>query len=66
MSDLAAVLFAAALGLILASLVAAAAGKIARREGASYPTAIRHAALAFAGSLTLAAAVAGALAAILS
>lgn len=64
MSDLAAVLFAAALVLIVASLAAAAAAKLARMEGATYPTAVKRAALTFAGTLTLAAAITGALAAL--
>ncbi|MFD5584206.1 hypothetical protein ACFWII_10445 [Streptomyces sp. NPDC127063] len=61
MSDLVTVVFAAALVVIVASLAAVAAAKLARMEGATYPTAVTRAALTFAGTLTLAAAVTGAL-----
>ncbi|MGW0948113.1 hypothetical protein ACWD4O_36940 [Streptomyces sp. NPDC002623] len=61
MSDLAAVLLTAAFVMNPALPVAAATGKLARLEGAGHPAAMRRAALAFAGSPTLVAAVTGAL-----
>ncbi|MFF8867501.1 hypothetical protein ACF08B_36250 [Streptomyces sp. NPDC015139] len=64
MPYLAAVLFAVALVVIVASLAAAAAAKLARMERASYPAAVKRAALTFAGTLTLAATLTGALAAL--
>ncbi|WP_103509673.1 hypothetical protein [Streptomyces sp. SM13] len=44
--------------LVIALLTAAGAGKIARLDGASYPTAFTRAAIAFAAVLTLAIAAA--------
>ncbi|MEU9237623.1 hypothetical protein [Streptomyces subrutilus] len=64
MSDLATVLLGAAVALVLAVLVAAAAGKLARLDGATYPAAILRAATAFASVATLTAAVTAALAAL--
>ncbi|MFF4422244.1 hypothetical protein ACFY04_15915 [Streptomyces sp. NPDC001549] len=66
MSGLTAVLFAIALVLIAALLVGAGAGKLARLDGATYPTAILHAAAAFTAVVTLAAAVTAALATVLA
>ncbi|MFF7982557.1 hypothetical protein ACFZDK_26090 [Streptomyces sp. NPDC007901] len=66
MSGLVVVLLVATLVVILALLVAAGAGKLARLGGATYPAALRQAATAFAAVLTLAAAVADALAAVLN
>ncbi|PRH76758.1 hypothetical protein C6N75_23900 [Streptomyces solincola] len=51
-----------ALVLLVALLAAAGAGQLARMDGASYPTAIRRAAAAFAAVLTLAALATGTLA----
>ncbi|MER5381787.1 hypothetical protein ABT040_16110 [Streptomyces sp. NPDC002688] len=49
---------------VVALLAAAGAAKLARLDGASYPTALKQAATAFAAVLTLAAAVTAALAAV--
>ncbi|MBT1095086.1 hypothetical protein [Streptomyces sp. Tu102] len=65
MPELAVVVFASVLVVILALLTAAGAGKLARLDGATYPAAITRAAAAFAAVLTVAAAVTGALAALL-
>ncbi|MFJ9743177.1 hypothetical protein [Streptomyces sp. NPDC101166] len=65
MSGLTVVLFTIALVLIAALLAAAVAGKLARLGGATYPASLFRAATAFAGVLTLAAAVTTALAAVL-
>jgi hypothetical protein len=51
---------------ILALLIAAGAGKLARLDGATYPAALMRAATAFAAVLTLAAAVTGAFVAVLN
>jgi hypothetical protein len=56
------VLFAAALVVVFALLVATAAGVLARLDGASHPAALTRGAVAFAAVITLAAAVSGALA----
>lgn len=65
MSDRTAViLLACALTLLVAALVGAAAGCLARRDHATYPTALTHAAIAFTSTLTLAAAITAALAAL--
>ncbi|MFE2481523.1 hypothetical protein [Streptomyces sp. NPDC001194] len=66
MSALTVVLFTMCLVLIGALAVAAVAGKLARLDGATYPAACLRAAAAFAAFLTLAAAVTGALAAVLT
>ncbi|MFE1877689.1 hypothetical protein ACFW9N_43800 [Streptomyces sp. NPDC059496] len=66
MSGLTAVLLTIALVLLVALLVGAGAGKLARLDGATYPTAILHAAAAFTAVLTLAAAVTAALATVLA
>ncbi|MGY4394750.1 hypothetical protein [Streptomyces sp. TE12347] len=58
-------LLTTALVTIVALLAATAAGKLARMDGASYPTALTRAATTFAAVITLAAAVAGALATLL-
>ncbi|MFD0287694.1 hypothetical protein [Streptomyces lutosisoli] len=63
---LAVILITAALVVILALLVAAGAGKLARLDGATYPAALMRSAAAFAAVLTLAAAVTGALSSILN
>jgi hypothetical protein len=65
-SDLAIVLLTAALVVVLALLAAVAAGKLARLDGASYPTAFIRAATTFAAVLTLAAALTCALAEVLT
>ncbi|WP_331724805.1 hypothetical protein [Streptomyces canus] len=57
------VLLTIALVLVVAVLAAAGAGKLARLNGASYPTALTRAAVAFAATLTLASALTTALAA---
>ncbi|MFF8600043.1 hypothetical protein ACF065_25225 [Streptomyces sp. NPDC015232] len=62
MSDLVTVLLSAAVALVVALLVAVAAGKLARLDGASYPAAVLRAATAFASVVTLTAAVTAALA----
>ncbi|MET9111925.1 hypothetical protein [Streptomyces zhihengii] len=61
---MAVVLLTIALVIVVALLVAASAGKLARMEGATYPTALTRAGAAFAAVLTLAATVAAALAAV--
>jgi hypothetical protein len=60
------VLFAVVLVVLVALLVAAGTGKLARLDGATYPAALMRSAAAFAAVLTLAAAVTGALSAILN
>ncbi|MEU6106538.1 hypothetical protein [Streptomyces flaveolus] len=65
MSGVVTVLLAASLVLVLAVLVAVGAGKLARLDGATYPTAIVRAATAFTSVLTLTAAVTAALAVVL-
>ncbi|MFE4634504.1 hypothetical protein ACFRJ1_14180 [Streptomyces sp. NPDC056773] len=60
------VLLATALVTVLALLAAAGAGKLARMDSASYPTALTRAAATFAAVITLAAVVAGSLAALLT
>lgn len=65
MSSLVILLIAVALIVIFALLTAAGAGKLARLDGASYPAALARAAVAFAGTLTLAAAITAALSAVL-
>ncbi|MFB6573002.1 hypothetical protein [Streptomyces noursei] len=62
MNRLALVLLTIALVVVFALLAAAAAGTLARLDGATYPAALTQAATAFAAVLTLAAALAGALA----
>ncbi|WP_053164746.1 hypothetical protein [Streptomyces noursei] len=62
MSRLALVLLTIALVVVFALLAAAAAGTLARLDGATYPAALTRAATAFAAVLTLAAALTGALA----
>ncbi|MFD0210657.1 hypothetical protein ACFVH9_16365 [Streptomyces hirsutus] len=59
-------LLTTALVLVIAVLAAAGAGKLARLDGATYPAALTRAATAFAAVLTLATAVTGALAALLT
>ncbi|WP_432089595.1 hypothetical protein [Streptomyces sp. bgisy095] len=60
------VLLATALVTLLALLAGIAAGKLARMDNASYPAALTRAATTFAAVVTLAAAVTGALAALLT
>ncbi|MFD9303021.1 hypothetical protein ACFWCB_10150 [Streptomyces sp. NPDC060048] len=60
------VLLATAFVTVVALLAAAAAGKLARMDHASYPTALTRAATTFAAVITLAAVVAGTLAALLT
>ncbi|KAB1140900.1 hypothetical protein F7R91_34210 [Streptomyces luteolifulvus] len=57
-------LLTTALVIVIALLAAAGAGKLARLDGATYPAALTRATTAFAAVITLAAAVAGALAAL--
>ncbi|MBK3639887.1 hypothetical protein [Streptomyces sp. MBT33] len=66
MSYPAAVAVIVAFTVVLALLTAVAAAKLVRLDGATYPTAIRHAAAAFTAVLTLAATVAVAVTAILA
>ncbi|MEU5643027.1 hypothetical protein [Streptomyces milbemycinicus] len=54
-------LFALALSVLAALLVAVAAGYLARRDQATYPAAVTRAATAFAATMTLIAVVVGAL-----
>ncbi|MFJ1877698.1 MULTISPECIES: hypothetical protein [Streptomyces] len=61
MTQLATALLTIAFVLVVAVLAAAGAGKLARLDGASYPTAIARAAVCFAATLTLATAISGAL-----
>ncbi|MFD9235694.1 hypothetical protein ACFWB3_10480 [[Kitasatospora] papulosa] len=62
---MAVILLSTALVIVVALLAAAGAGKLARMEGATYPTALTRAAVAFTAVLTLAATVTAALAALL-
>ncbi|MFF7858791.1 hypothetical protein [Streptomyces sp. NPDC007904] len=64
--NVALVLLTTALVLLIAVLAAAGAGKLARLDGATYPTALTHAATAFTAVLTLATAVTGTLAVLLT
>ncbi|MFJ2730791.1 hypothetical protein [Streptomyces collinus] len=54
------------LAVVVAVMVAATGGYLARRDGASYPAALTRAGVAFAATLTLAAAATAALAALVS
>ncbi|MFD6186515.1 hypothetical protein [Streptomyces goshikiensis] len=65
MSAVTVVLFTVCLVLIAAITVAGVAGKLARIDGATYAAACLRAAAAFGAVVTLAAAVTGALAAVL-
>jgi len=60
------VLLAILLVVLIALLAAAGAGKLARLDGATYPTALLRAATTFAAVLSLAAALTGALTQVLS
>ncbi|MFD6750901.1 hypothetical protein, partial [Streptomyces anthocyanicus] len=60
------VLLTTAIVIVLALLAAAAAGKLARMDHASYPTALTRAAATFAAVITLAAVVTGTLTALLT
>ncbi|WP_413753392.1 hypothetical protein NRF20_26425 [Streptomyces sp. R-74717] len=62
--SVAVVLLTAALAVVFALIAAAGAGKLARLDGASYPTAVKQAAGAFAAVVTLAAALTAAFAAV--
>lgn len=64
MSNPVIVLISVALVVVFAFGTAAVAGKLARLDGASYPAALTRAAVAFAGTLTLAAAITAAVAAV--
>ncbi|MFF4323288.1 hypothetical protein [Streptomyces sp. NPDC001568] len=66
MHALTAILLAVCLITIAAFMAAAAAAKLARLDGATYPAACLRAAAAFAAFLTLVAAITGALAAVLT
>ncbi|MEU9615161.1 hypothetical protein AB0D56_26980 [Streptomyces sp. NPDC048209] len=59
------VLITAALVIVIALLAGAGAAKLARLDGATYPAALTRGAAAFAATVTLAAVVTGALAALL-
>ncbi|MFD8079164.1 hypothetical protein ACFV3E_41800 [Streptomyces sp. NPDC059718] len=59
--SVAVVLLTIAFVLVVAALAAGAAGKLARLDGATYPTALKHAAITFTAVLTLAAAMTAAL-----
>ncbi|WP_202122778.1 hypothetical protein [Streptomyces sp. BA2] len=63
-SIVAVVLLTTALVIVIALLAAAGAGKLARMDGATYPTALTRAATTFTAVITLAAAVTAALAAL--
>jgi hypothetical protein len=56
------IMLACAMTVLVAVLIGGAAGYLARRDHATYSTAVTRAALAFAATLTLAATVASALA----
>ncbi|MFJ3692124.1 hypothetical protein ACIPWB_30930 [[Kitasatospora] papulosa] len=56
------ILLATALVIVVALLAAAGAGKLARMDGATYPTALTRAAVAFATVITLAATAASVIA----
>lgn len=56
------IMIAGALVLVVAALAGAGTGYLARRDRATYPTAVARAAIAFAATLTLAANVTAALA----
>ncbi|MFJ4246388.1 hypothetical protein ACIP17_38005 [Streptomyces iakyrus] len=58
-------LLAIALVIVVAALAALGAGKLARMDGVSYPTALTRAAVTFAAVITLACTGAGALRAFL-
>ncbi|MFF0831609.1 hypothetical protein ACFYWF_01360 [Streptomyces sp. NPDC003344] len=58
------VLLTTALVVVFALLASAGAGKLARLDGASYPTALKQAAVAFTTVITVAAAVAASLTAL--
>jgi hypothetical protein len=60
------ILLACALTFVIAALAGAGAGYLARRDHATYPTALTRAAIAFSATLTLAAAIATALAALVN
>ncbi|WP_329013684.1 hypothetical protein [Streptomyces sp. NBC_00690] len=60
------VLLTIAIVTVVAVLAAAGAGKLARMDGATYPAALTRAGVAFAGVLTLAAAMTAALTALLA
>lgn len=60
------VLLTTALVIVVALLAAVGAGKLARMDGATYPTALSRAAGAFAAVITLAAAVTVAVVALLT
>ncbi|MER5202275.1 hypothetical protein [Streptomyces sp. NPDC002825] len=60
------VLLAIALVLVVALLAATAAGKLARMDGATYPTALTRAATAFVAVITLATGVTAAIATLLA
>ncbi|MFJ5776082.1 hypothetical protein [Streptomyces sp. NPDC093094] len=64
--NIAVVLQSTALVIVVALLAAAAAGKLARLDGATYPAALARAATVFAAVITLAATVTAALAALLT
>lgn len=66
MTHLIVVLLAILLVVLIALLAAAGAGKLARLDGATYPTALLRAATTFAAVLSLAAALTGALTQVLS
>ncbi|MFB6627231.1 hypothetical protein ACFCWD_22850 [Streptomyces sp. NPDC056374] len=60
------VLLSTALVIIVALLAATAAGKLARMDNGSYPTALTRAAATFAAVITLASVVTGTLSALLT
>ncbi|MFE7100250.1 hypothetical protein [Streptomyces erythrochromogenes] len=66
MSGLAVFVLATVMVVVLALLVAATAGKLARLDGATYPAALTRAATTFAAVLTLAAVLTGVLVQLLS
>ncbi|MET7312782.1 hypothetical protein ABZS68_38680 [Streptomyces sp. NPDC005571] len=60
------VLLTTALVIVIALLAGAAAGKLARMDGATYPAALARTATVFAAVITLATAVTAAIAALLT
>ncbi|MEU4498921.1 hypothetical protein AB0F96_37135 [Streptomyces sp. NPDC023998] len=63
-NEMAVIVLGMALVVVVASMTAAGAGYLARRDGASYPAALMRAAKTFATMLMVAAAVTAALAAL--
>ncbi|GHE51684.1 hypothetical protein [Streptomyces capitiformicae] len=63
-NEMAVIVLGVGLVLVAASMIAAGAGYLARRDGASYPAAVTRAGAALAATLTVVAAATAALAAL--